>query len=141
MITCRDINNDNNYEWDFNDVEHCKFGCQLSFYDYGTNATCIQQEPEFAGIPASKFAEWTGVIGFAMGNAFPDIESRFFVFILLSIGIGGYLAYKDKIQLGIISSIMIILLGTVIGWIPYYVIVIAGVFGFIIWNKGEGEKE
>lgn len=141
IIECRDVNGDGIYEWDYNNKTLCKNGCTQKYYDYGVNATCNEQQSTIFGLSLNMFGDWIGIVGFAFNQIFSDPTSKFFIFMIMSIAFGYYASTKENYHLGILTSIGIIFLGSIVGWVSWYVTVILGTIGFILFmGIGKGEE-
>lgn len=140
VINCRDTNLDGVYTWDIDNRTNCEFGCSETTNSYGINATCLDQPGSIVGIDAYKFGEWVGVIGLGFDMAFPSLTDKFFMFLVLTVGVSTFLTYKFKWQFGLISALAILLMGTFVAWVPYYITIITLVIGGILWYSKREES-
>jgi hypothetical protein len=119
----------------------CRWGCDETWYAYGTNATCLtDKDVGIAGIRPSQFNEWIRVIQTAIDGAFPTMMDRLFVFVIMATATGTIMAYKVNWQFGIMTIGLIMLWGTMTGWVPFYITIIIGVIGVILWAQKDLPK-
>jgi len=137
LITCRDINNDGFYEWDTNNMTLCYWGCNVTIVNSTTNqsiASCINQSGDFINLKntITESSVWMGIM-------FPDPISKYMLVLVINIIIFIILTVYGQWEFGLLGISMVTILTSLIGWMPFEVIILGIVFsGIFIYTKISG---
>jgi len=126
--------------WQNANATRCQFGCRTVFDDKSnqTIASCAEP-PTGSHEVRNRFNEL-----FTWADTFaPDMASKTFVFMFVIIIAGGTATLSTrKWQIGAFISVLMLLVGFAIGWLPLIMLIALIIFsGIFIWRKIFGGEE
>jgi len=132
IILCRDVDNDNIYEWDYTNRTFCSSGCVFDIIGGKYNATCQESMPEWA----FALRKGSDLATSFFGLTFKDINTKFIAIFFISITLGAVVGKETDARLGLISAIIPFILGIFTSWLPvYFALAVVGIGGLLLWRR------
>jgi len=137
VMTCRDTDNDTYFEWDIYNTTFCQWGCNETIVNVTTDqsiAVCINSSGDFMNIKNTVYESsvW-------MELMFSDPISKYMLILVICIMIFSLFTFYGEWELGVFGICVIVTMGSLIGWMPFEVIIIGIIFsGIFIYNRVSG---